>query len=245
MRPLTREGTLVGVPTPFLNVDAGEHDDEPEELYALADALNVACGGHAGDALSMTRVIEAALDAGTRVGAHPSYDDREGFGRRALHLPIERVARGVEVQCAALAAIALGLGASVEHAKLHGALYHEADRDDRLATACVEAIVRALGPVMILGPRGGALERAARVADLAYAIEGFADRARRSDGTLVPRSEPGALIEDPDEARRTARRLAPSVDTLCVHADTRGALGIARAVRDELDRMLDEDAASA
>ena len=89
--------------TPFLNVDAGEHDDEPSELYAIAHAVSVACGGHAGDAASMDRVLRACKAHGTRVGAHPSYEDREGFGRRELDVGAETIARSVRAQCVASA----------------------------------------------------------------------------------------------------------------------------------------------
>ena len=219
--------------TPVLNLDGGEHDDEPEELYALADVVHIACGGHAGDEVSMDRVARACVRAGTRFGAHPSYDDREGFGRRARVVPPDVLAASVAEQCARLHAIAERLGSPVVSVKPHGALYHAAHADEATARACVEGITRALGAVAIVGLAGGALERAARAAGAPYLREAFADRGVRPDGSLVPRGEPGALIEDEAQAAARACALAArgDVDTLCIHADTPGAVAIARAVR--------------
>lgn len=219
-----------------LNIDAGEHDDEPDALFGLAHALNVACGGHAGDEASMARVLAACRAHGIRAGAHPSYPDREGFGRATMRLAPDALARSLTDQCARLAAIAARLGVPVAHAKLHGALYHDANRDPALAALAVRAIVSALGRITIVGPPAGALSQFCAREGLPYEREGFADRAMRSDGTLVPRGEPGALITDPDLAAAQALRLArEGHDTLCVHADTTGALAIARAVRQALD----------
>jgi UPF0271 protein len=217
-----------------LNLDGGEHDEEPEELYALADVVHVACGGHAGDEASMDRVVRACQRAGTRVGAHPSYDDREGFGRRAQVVAPDVLASAIAAQCARLRLIAERNGTAIGSVKPHGALYHAAHAEDATARACVEGITRAFGTsAAVVGLAGGALERAARAAGLAYQREAFADRGVRADGSLVPRGEPGALIEDEAVAAARARELAAraDVDTLCVHADTPGAVAIARAVR--------------
>jgi UPF0271 protein len=217
----------------LLNLDGGERDDEPVELYALADVVHVACGGHAGDEASMHRVVEACLGNGARIGAHPSYVDREGFGRRALVVEPALLEAQVEEQCAALRRVAERLGASVTSAKPHGALYHAGHADRAVAHACVKAIGRALGPIPIVGLAGGALEAEARAAGHPYLREAFADRGVRPDGTLVPRGEPGAILDDPAAAAARARalRASGSAETLCVHADTPAALAIARAVK--------------
>ncbi|WP_236604310.1 5-oxoprolinase subunit PxpA [Sandaracinus amylolyticus] len=224
---------------PLLNVDAGEMESEPEALWALAHALNVACGGHAGDARSMERVLRACREHHVRAGAHPAYPDREGFGRRRVALAIEALETSIAAQCRALRMVAERVGIAIEHAKLHGALYHDAANDPSIAEACVRAIRGELGPVAILGPKDSALERAARAAGCRYEREGFADRGTRPDGSLIPRGQPGALIEDPARAAAQARVLATSgeVDTICVHGDTPGALAIARAVRETLDAL--------
>lgn len=214
---------------PFLNVDAGELPGEPEELYALAHVVNVACGGHAGDDASMRRVVAFCKQSGTAVGAHPSYPDREGFGRRAMAMPADALGASVEAQCAALRSVA----ADVLYVKLHGALYHAANADPVVARAALGAASHALGAVTVLGPPAGATAAIARELGLAYAREGFADRAVRADGSLVPRGEPGATIDDPVAAAARARELARSgeVDTICVHGDGANALAVARAVR--------------
>lgn len=216
----------------LLNLDGGEHETEPPALYALADVVHVACGGHAGDAASMARVVRACLESGTRIGAHPSYVDREGFGRRARVVPADVLAAQVEDQCAALRSVAEQLGAAVTSAKPHGALYHAAHADPVVARACVEGIARALGNVVVVGLAGGALEAEARRRGHDYWREAFADRGVRADGSLIPRGEAGAVLDDPREATARARTLVESgaAETLCVHADTPAALMIARAV---------------
>jgi 5-oxoprolinase (ATP-hydrolysing) subunit A len=217
----------------LLNVDGGEQEDEPAELYAIADVIHVACGGHAGDDASMTRVVRACREHGTRIGAHPSYVDREGFGRRALAVAPEVLTEQLRAQCGALRAIAEREGTSVTSAKPHGALYHAAHSDRVIAQACVRAIKDALGVVPVVGLANGALEAAAKDAGMPYLVEAFADRGVLPDGTLIPRGQPGALIQDPARAAERARAIvdAKSADTLCVHADTPNAVAVARAVR--------------
>ena len=215
----------------LMNLDAGEHADEPESLWALFDILNIACGGHAGDAASMERVILWCVAKGCAIGAHPSYPDRLGFGRRTLAIEHAALAGAVAEQCGALAAIARRHARAVAYVKPHGALYHDANASPALAGAVVSAVIDALGDsVIVIGPPAGALRDAASGRGLGYASEGFADRRMRADGSLVPRSEPGALLDDPTEAAAQACALAARVDTICVHADTPGALAIAGAV---------------
>ena len=210
-----------------LNLDAGEHDDEPPALWQLADIVCIACGGHAGDEASMRRVLAVARE----VGAHPSYPDREGFGRRTFAIAPADLATTVREQCARLRALC----DRVAYVKPHGALYHDANREPAIAQAVIEGAIAALGRVAVIGPPRGALVEAARVAGLPYLREAFADRATRPDGSLVPRSEPGAMIEDAALAAAQARRLAADHDTVCIHSDTAGSLAIARAVREALD----------
>lgn len=219
----------------LLNIDAGEHEDEPELLYELADLVHVACGGHAGDDASMDRVVRACARAGTKVGAHPSYADREGFGRRALAVPPDVLERQVEEQIRSLAAVARSHGVTIASAKLHGALYHEANADPEVAAACVRAVAET-GTPAVVGPARGELANAASRAGLRYLREAFADRRVRPDGSLVPRTEPDALVVDPRTCAARARELAEreDVDTICIHSDTPGALAIARAVREAL-----------
>jgi UPF0271 protein len=215
----------------LMNLDAGEHPDEPEELWAMFDVLNIACGGHAGDATSMDRVVRWCVASRCAIGAHPSYPDRLGFGRRTLAIEHDALAATLLEQCAALAAIAARHARVVEYVKPHGALYHDASASDAIARAVVTSAATSLGDrVVVIGPPAGALRDAAAARGLRYASEGFADRRMRPDGSLVPRSEPGALLGDPTEAAAQAHALAAHVDTICLHADTPGALAIADAV---------------
>src|SRR4051794_2246048 len=160
----------------LLNIDAGELDDEPEELYAIADVVHIACGGHAGDDASMTRVVRACMHHGTRIGVHPSYEDREGFGRRACDVIPDVLRSQIRAQCVRLREIAEREGARVFSAKPHGALYHAANLDAATARACVNGIHDALGTVTIVGLAGGHLEAEARRAGMPYLVEAFADR---------------------------------------------------------------------
>ena len=212
-----------------LNIDVGELRDEPAELYASAHLVNVACGGHAGDAGSMARAAWLARAWGAEVGAHPGYPDRAGFGRVSLPMSAEAVRAAVRAQCGALAAVV----GPVHHMKAHGALYHDADRDPSLAAAVVDGAVDALGPVYVLGPAHGHLAAAAAARGLPFLVEGFADRGVGPDDRLIPRGQPGALLTDPGLAAARAATLLREgrVGTIGVHGDTPGAVAIARAVR--------------
>ncbi|HEY3821696.1 MAG TPA: LamB/YcsF family protein [Polyangiaceae bacterium] len=224
----------------LLNIDLGELPGEEEELYEHAHLANVACGGHAGDEPSMRRAVGLCLKHGALLGAHPSYPDREGFGRRRIAMGAADLRATVAEQCARLAKVALGLGAAARFVKAHGALYHAAREDAAVAQALVAGAVDALGAgLTFLGPARGELAAAVARGGLALSREGFADRATRPDGTLVPRGEAGALILEPSVAAARALALAASgeVDTVCVHGDSPGAAAIARAVRSALDGL--------
>lgn len=220
---------------PLLNVDLGEHDDEPEELYELADVVNVACGGHAGDDASMARAVAHARARGASVAAHPSYPDRAGFGRASMRLAPSDLAEHVRSQCAALARAAYDAGVAVACVKAHGALYHDATRSEDVARAVARGARRglAVADLVLVGAADGALARHAAELGVPFRREAFADRAYLPDGTLAPRSAPGALLTEPSAAAAQALALAErgDVETLCVHADTPGAVAIARAVR--------------
>ncbi|MCY0997756.1 LamB/YcsF family protein [Myxococcus sp. MISCRS1] len=224
----------------LLNIDLGELPDEDERLYALAHVANIACGAHAGDDASMRRALALCARHGTRAGAHPSYEDREGFGRRALDVPPEALRRQVAHQCARLARLAREERLPVSHAKPHGALYHAANASPALARAVVEGIVEALGTgVTLIGPPTGALADAATDAGLCLAREGFADRGTLPDGSLIPRGQPGAVLTDLARVRENTVRLVTGggVDTVCVHGDTPGAVELAREVRTTLEAL--------
>ena len=223
------------MPRCLLNIDLGELPDEPAELYCLAQVANVACGGHAGDEQSMRAALLHCRAQGTAVFAHPSYPDREGFGRRALALSQQEVAQSVVQQVHTLLRLSAEAGVTVEGLKLHGALYHSADADDALAMA----ILQALPGLAVCGPAGGAQQRAAASRGLAYRVEKFADRGVAADGKLLPRDAPGALITDPAAACLLAVGYVRSgaAQTVCVHGDNPRAVEVARAVRQGLDAL--------
>jgi UPF0271 protein len=221
-----------------LNIDLGELPNEPEELYALATVVNVACGGHAGDRESMRRAVSLAVLHGARVAAHPSYPDREQFGRARMALPASVLYESIVDQTDALAHVVREAGAHLWGAKPHGALYHAAADDERVAAAFLDAVV-AVWPdrLTIVGPPEGRLVSGSVARALGYAREGFADRRYGADGKLLARSEPNALIGDPEACAAQAVLLARAgdVDTICVHGDTPNAVLIARAVRSALE----------
>jgi len=219
----------------LVNIDAGEREEETEELWSLADVLNVACGGHAGDERSMTRLVDHCAHAvRSRIGAHPSYPDRAHFGRASMPIEPKSLAGAIEDQCETLESIARSRSMGVAWVKPHGALYHDAAKSEIVARSFLEGSIEALGwTVIVIGPPKGALREVSELLGLRYLREGFADRRTHADGTLVSRSEPGALITDPDLAARTAKALS-DVDTICVHGDTPNAIAIVRAVREAL-----------
>ena len=189
----------------------------------------------------MTRVVEfcAGRDR-PRIGAHPSYPDRENFGRLSMSISVDELTHAIAEQCAAIDKIARAHGQRVGWVKPHGALYHDANKNLGLAGAVVLGAKRVFGrEVAVIGPPRGVLRDCAGQFVDGYLREGFADRATRPDGTLVPRSEPNALITHPQLAAARARELVASntVETICVHSDTPGSLAIARAVRAALDEL--------
>jgi UPF0271 protein len=242
-----RRGRLSPMSVLDLNADLGEGAGDDGALLGLVTSANVACGFHAGDPLTMRAVVAQAAERGVAVGAHVSYPDREGFGRQAMERSAEEIAADVLYQLGALAACCAAAGTSVSYVKPHGALYWAASAHADVAEA-VCAGVAAFARVPVLAPPGSALAAAAEAAGLGAVPEGFADRAYRSDGTLVPRAEPGALIGDPDGvgARAVAlaggsidaadgERIALPVRSVCLHGDSPGAVAAARAVRTALE----------
>jgi UPF0271 protein len=227
------------MPTIDLNADMGEgfagvSPPDDAALLALVTSANIACGYHAGDAVLMRRTVVEATKRGVAIGAHPGYPDPTGFGRRDLAATPKEVTAYVIAQIGALDAFCRAAGSRLRYVKAHGALYNRAVRDAAIADAIAEAIRLADSSLLMLGLPGTELIAAAERAGLRPAREGFADRGYRPDGTLVPRSEPNALITDPVAAADQAERIAPNVDSICVHSDTPGAVELVRAVRERL-----------
>jgi UPF0271 protein len=232
-----------------LNADLGEGCGDDEALLAIVSSCNVACGGHAGDAESMARTVRLAVVSGVAVGAHPSYPDREHFGRESGFMQGNELYESLTAQVTRLADTAANLGAKLVHVKPHGALYNDAVRDAGLADVIARVTAEAPGAPALMGMAGTELEHAAARHGLAFIAEAFIDRAYEPDGTLVSRKEPGAVHEDLNVATTQAMRLATDgevtarngeqvtvrADTLCIHSDTPGAAEKARAVRDVLE----------
>jgi UPF0271 protein len=220
------------------------------ELLSLVSSASIACGGHAGDDDSMRRTTALAVQRGVAVGAHPGYLDREGFGRRELDLPAETIAAQVADQLHALIRCAASEGARVRYVKPHGALYNRAAREPALADAIAAAVRSVDASLAFLGLAGSALVRAAGAAGLRGVAEAFLDRGYAADGSLVPRSQPGALVDDADAVARRAVRLARervveavngtrlpiAAESCCVHSDSPRAPELLRAARTALER---------
>jgi UPF0271 protein len=214
-----------------LNADLGEGAGSDAAVMPLVTSANVSCGAHAGDPDGVRATLELARDAGVVVGAHPGYPDREHFGRRELDLPGRQLGTTLFHQVGGLDGLARLAGVRVRYLKPHGALYHQACRDERFARPVAAAA--ALFGLTLIGLPGSALERAAAAVRVPFAAEGFADRRYRPDGTLVPRTEPDAFVHDPDEAAEQVERLVRDrgVRTVCVHGDNPAAVRFAAAVR--------------
>ena len=219
-----------------LNADVGEGTGE-EPLYAVITSANIACGGHAGNAETMREALLLAVAHGVAIGAHPSYPDREGFGRVTRNLAPVELTRAVAAQVLALVAVADALGASVRHVKPHGALYNDAAGRSDVALAVAEGVASVSSALVLVGLAGSPALRVWRERGFSVAAEGFADRAYTASGTLVPRTEAGAVITDPAAAAAQAIALAGDggCATICVHGDTPGAVAIAAAVRRGLE----------
>ncbi|MFJ4921802.1 LamB/YcsF family protein [Streptomyces sp. NPDC088725] len=237
-----------------LNADLGEgfgrwRLTEDEQLLSVVTSANVACGFHAGDPATMRRVCAWAAERGVRIGAQVSYRDLAGFGRRSMDVPPDELAAEVAYQIGALQVFARAAGAEVAYVKPHGALYNRIVHDDEQAEAVVQGVRLAGGRLPVLGLPGSRAHAAAGRAGLPVVTEAFGDRAYTARGTLVPRGEDGAVITDPAAVVERSVRLATSgtVDSLdgrpvavrarslCLHGDTRGAVELARRVREALE----------
>jgi UPF0271 protein len=226
-----------------LNADLGEgfgawRLGDDEALLDIVTSANVACGFHAGDPSTMRRVCAAAAERGVAIGAQVGYRDLAGFGRRRIDYDPDELRDDLLYQIGALDAFARLAGSRVSYVKPHGALYNTAVREEGQAGAVVAAVAAFDRSLPVLGLPGSALLRLADGAGLRPVEEGFADRRYRPDGTLAPRTEPGALLTGAEEVVAQALRLATGtgrVASLCLHGDTPGAVTLAGAVRAALE----------
>jgi UPF0271 protein len=224
-----------------LNADLGEgfgiwRLGDDEALLSIVSSANVACGFHAGDPATMRRICAQAAERGVAVGAQVGYRDLPGFGRRRIDYDPAELRDDLIYQIGALDAFCRIAGTRVRYVKPHGALYNTAMVDEGQARAVVESIVDYDPSLPVLCLPGSVLARIAIEAGVRVVAEGYADRAYRPEGTLVPRREPGAVLSDVDAVVAQAMRLATAgtVESICVHGDTPGAVEMAARVRDAL-----------
>jgi UPF0271 protein len=229
-----------------LNCDIGENIGNDEDIMPYITSANIACGFHAGDEMSMRTTVRLAKRYGVAVGAHPSWKDMEGFGRREMLLPPDEVESLILYQIGALAAIAKSEGIEMCHVKPHGALYNQAAKDKILAIAIAKTVKRFSKELILVGLAGSGLIEAGIEVGLRVANEGFPDRNYNPDGTLVARKEAKAIIESPKDVAAHAIELSQNgidfsgrrvlVDTLCLHGDHPHAAQNAKLVREALEK---------
>jgi 5-oxoprolinase (ATP-hydrolysing) subunit A len=239
-----------------LNCDLGEGviiNGEPVEtlIMPFITSANIACGLHAGDPLTMTNTIELALQHGVGIGAHPGYNDREAFGRRPMNISYDELRAIIMYQTGAIKTMTEVLGGRVQHVKLHGALYNKAASDFDVAEIFIKTIMEIDPAMIIVGPPGSEICKAALMHKLAFAAEAFADRAYNDDGSLVSRTLPGSVIEDTSIMTErvmqivmnqnietiTGKNMTLQAETICVHGDNPHALSFVKILNASLKRQ--------
>lgn len=237
-----------------INSDMGEinrllDDGTYEKLMEYVTSINVACGGHAGDETMMAAMVALAKEKGVNVGAHPSYPDRENFGRNDMNMDANELLDSVRDQIQLLVDIGTNNGVNLSHVKAHGALYNRAVIDEDIAQTIGEAIIQVDPLLKVMGLAGSKMLSVFDGLGLDTMAEAFADRSYESDGTLRNRKYDDALITDPNKAALQAKNMVEgtvisfegkaiemNAQTICIHSDTPNAVAIAEAVREEIKR---------
>ncbi len=236
-----------------INCDLGEkskhHSNKYDpDLLNIVNSANVACGYHAGDDQSMNQVIEISIKNEVSIGAHPSFNDPENFGRKRMNLSSSEIRKLIIDQYAILQEIASKHGEIVTHIKPHGALNNMACEDIELATTLAKSINEISKDLIYLVPTGSKMEEAAKKLNMKIACEIFADRNYEDDGNLVSRKKQNALITDPDEAKKhvlsmvqnqalncfSGKKIPCEIDSVCIHGDNESSLSTAKSIRDNL-----------
>lgn len=221
-----------------LNCDLGEGIGNDEAIMPHITSANIACGFHAGDEQTMRRTLRLAKRFGVNAGAHPSWNDRENFGRKEMDVSPEKVEKLVFEQIQTLASIAKEEGIKLTHVKPHGAMYNQSARDIELARAIARAVKASSVDLILVGLAGSRSLEAGREVGVKVAAEGFPDRGYNADGSLMSRLLPGAIIESPEEVARHAIELVKTgkMDTLCLHGDHPNAAENAKLLMEVLER---------
>lgn len=236
-----------------LNYDMGESfgvycNDSDRLALPYVSSINVACGFHASDPMNMRKTVKLAKEFGVCIGAHPSYPDLVGFGRRLLMASPEEITADIIYQTGALLAFTRSEGMKLNHIKCHGALYNEAARNPEVAKAVIEAVLLLDVNLILFCPDGSCMAEEARKTGIRYIEEIFADRAYMSDGKLVPRNVNGSVINSIEEVRKRVIKITRgepilSIDgeavtvkgsTICVHSDTPGSIEMLKAIHGAL-----------
>ena len=236
-----------------INCDLGEkskhHSNKYDpDLLEIVNSANVACGYHAGDKETMNQVIKISRKNGVSIGAHPSFNDPENFGRERMNLSSSEIKKLITDQYEILQEIALKHDESVSHIKPHGALNNMACEDIELATILAKTIKDINKDLIYLVPTGSKMQLAAKKLDMKFACEIFADRNYEDDGNLVSRKKPHALITDPDQAKKhvlkmvktqslnchSGKQIPCEIDSVCIHGDNLSSLATAKSIRDNL-----------
>lgn len=232
-----------------LNCDIGEGCGNDAALMEYVSSVNIACGFHAGDATTMRKTVELAIEKGIAIGAHPSFADRENFGRSEVAMPLEEVGDIVLYQVATLKGITEACGGRLHHVKPHGALYNKAAKNAELSRAIAEAVKKIDPSLILYGLAESNLISEATAIGLRTASEVFADRTYQSDGSLTPRSEPNALITDDVVALAQVLQMVQQqkvmavngdevslkAETICIHGDGEYAVAFASKIRKALE----------
>ena len=212
-----------------INCDLGEGIGNDAVLMPYIDEANIACGFHAGDAFTMRETVALCIRHGVKMGAHPSYLDRENFGRKEIELSPEEIYLLVKKQIETLNQIIKTAGGTLNHVKPHGALYNTSARNEAVAKAIAKAVKDVNGDLILFGLKGSLSIKVAQAMGLQIAEEAFADRRYESDGSLSPRSQPGACFTDIQDVLDQVEKI--KADTWCIHGDGPHALEFAKALK--------------
>ena len=215
-----------------INCDLGEGIGNDAVLMPYIDEANIACGFHAGDAFTMRETVALCIRHGVKMGAHPSYLDRENFGRKEIELSPEEIYLLVKKQIETLNQIIKTAGGTLNHVKPHGALYNTSARNEAVAKAIAKAVKDVNGDLILFGLKGSLSIKVAQAMGLQIAEEAFADRRYESDGSLSPRSQPGACFTDIQDVLDQVEKI--KADTWCIHGDGPHALEFAKALKAKL-----------